>query len=407
MRRTHIALVALALVVVACSGDSGASTTTSTTSTLPPTTTTNPPPSTMVVEPEPVTDVIEVWAPAALIGALGDASAAYEIETGIDVQVVATDIEDILDRILDDPDGGPDVFVGPHVWLTALTRAGVAEPLTIPGEVVAGATEAVSLRGNWYAVPFGLDAIAQFRNPSALPTAPDTVESLTSGCGGTACLLLPEDSVEGHWPFLAGLGGYLFGPDEFAGWDVDDVGVDSDLAFAAGSLLDSIVNGGGILGDGDSTVIDRFVDGDAPLLWGDLTVLAALQTAGADFTVEALPTIGAQPSPVPLEITALWVNAFSPDKDAAIDLVERHLSQVDNARVMAIGLGLAPVDSDYSEDPDLAPFTRAGRDGDPVPTIEATTLAWEELAAAFTAIREGQDSEAAFDAAASNIRAES
>ena len=218
--------------------------------------------------------------------------------------------------------------------------------------------------------------------------------------------MLSEDSVEGHWPFFAGLSGYLFGPDEFEGWDKDDVGVDTEQALAAGAVLEAIVSGAGIMGDGDSTARERFIAGDAPLFWGDLEDLEALELAGVGFAVDPLPTIGGEPSPAPVEVTALWVNAFSAHKETAAFLVEQHLTTTENSSLLAIALGQAPVDVGFSGDSDLVPFTQGAIVGDPVPPIPAVTLAWEELALAFSAIRQGADAESALGAAASTIRAE-
>jgi maltose-binding protein MalE len=408
MRRFHSFIGVLALVTAACSG--AAADTTTTTTPVAVSTSSTAPPTTLAIEPPQTTTDLEIWAPAALVGPLGDAAAAFEIETGIAVEVIATDPDTMLETLLGDPGAGPDLFVGPHEWLTDLVTAGIAEPLAQRSDVVGGAAAAVQVRSVSYGAPIALDTIAQFRNPALLATAPSTVESFANGCtvrGATsACLLLPATSVDGHWPFVAGLGGYLFGPDEFAGWNRDDVGLDTPEAIAAGLVLDSILDGSGILGDGDTSARERFIVGDAPLLWGSTTDLSDLRDAGMSFVVDRLPTIGDQPSPAPVRVTALWVNAFSIDKEAATTLVENYLATPENTRTLAIALGQAPVDVDFSADAGLAPFTQGARVGHPVPPIHATEFAWAELATAFESIRNGASAQTALDGAASSIRAE-
>ena len=404
MRRVHIIIGALALVAAACSGGEATPSSTTTTTFLVTTTTTTPP-STMVAEPESSTSLIEVWAPAALVGPLTDAASAFEIDTGIDVEVEAADPETAIQQLLEDPEDGPDVYVAPHSWLIDLTDAGAAEPLSMPPEVVGAAAAAVQLRTFSYAIPIGLDTIAQFRNHSLLTTSPTTIESFAEGCPGGPCLALSPESVEGHWPFMAGLGGYLFGPHEYDGWDKDDVGLDTADAVAAGLILESIVDGAGILGDGSTTARDRFVAGEAPLFWGTTADLAAFDEAGMDVTVEPLPTIGDQAAVIPVSVTALWVNAFSVDKEAARRLVEGYLTTPENAATLAAALGLAPVDAGFDADPDLAAFTRGAVAGDPIPPIDATELAWVELADAFSSMRDGLDAQTAYEGAAANIRA--
>jgi arabinogalactan oligomer/maltooligosaccharide transport system substrate-binding protein len=409
MRTAPLIIGALSLVASACSG--GSSTPTTTTTTTPPvvTTSSTTPPSTMVVAGETATQTLEVWAPGALLGPLGDAAASFEIDTGIGVEVTAVELDVMLDLLLEDPGAGPDVYVAPHSWLIALTGSGLAEPLTIDPSVVAGAAAGVQLRGVGYAAPIGLDTIAQFRIPAALSTPPGTIEGFANGCvvdGATLpCLALSARSVEGHWPFFAAPGGYLFGPEEFEGWDKDDVGLDTAESLAGGLVLETVADGTGILGDGDSTARDRFVDGEAPLFWGTTDDLAALELAGIEFVVEELPTIGESAAAGPVSTTALWVNGFSSDKEAAAILVEEYLAVPQSARTLAIVLGLAPVDADFTDDADLAPFTLGARTGLPVPPIAATELAWIELADAFESIRSGGSSETTLRGAASNIRA--
>lgn len=409
MRKLAIIIGAMSLVAAACSG--GAADAPVTTTTTPPVVSTTPttPPSTMVVTPDRVTTALEIWAPNTLVGPIGDAADAFEIETGIDVEVTAVEIDVMLEMLLEDPAAGPDVFVGPHTWLTTLTDAGIAEPIAVDATVVAGAAAGVELRGITYAAPFGLDTVAQFRNPSLLGSSPTTLEAFESGCvvGGSAqpCLVLSATSVAGHWPFITALGGYLFGPDEFAGWDKDDVGVDTAEAIAGGFVLEQIAQGTGILGDGGSTARDRFVAGEAPLFWGTTADLAALEAAGMEFVVEELPSIGDVPAAGPVQTLDLWVNAFSEDKESAVVLVEEHLAIPQAARVLAIAAGYAPVDIDFESDADLVPFTREARVGLPVPPIDATSVAWTELADAFLAIRSGQAAADALRGAASSIRA--
>jgi arabinogalactan oligomer/maltooligosaccharide transport system substrate-binding protein len=411
MRTAPLIIGALSLVATACSGGSSAPTTTTTTAPPVVTTTSNTPPSTVVVPGRTATQTIEIWAPAALLGSLADAAAAFETDTGITVDVTAVEEEAMLALLLEDPAGGPDVYVGPHSWLITLTGSGLAEPLTADPSVVAGAADGVRLRGIEYAAPIGLDTLAQFRDPTALAASPSTVEAFAAGCvvDGTTlpCLALSASSVEGHWPFFTAPGGYLFGPEEFEGWDKDDVGLDTDASLAGGLVLASIVGGTGILGDDDtSTARDRFVNGEAPLFWGTTGDLAALEVAGAEFVVEALPTIGGAPAAGPVSTTALWVNGFSADKEAAVILVEEYLALPESARTLAIALGLAPVDTDFADDDaDLAPFTLGARTGLPVPPISAADLAWAELADAVASIRLGGSSETALRGAASNIRA--
>ncbi|MEE9297665.1 MAG: extracellular solute-binding protein [Acidimicrobiia bacterium] len=409
MRRIHISITILALVAAACTTTATTDTTRPAATSLVVTTTSTMPPPTLVVDPISAPDTLEVWVPDVLVRSVGSAAGAFEIDTGISVDVKAFDFENMLAVLLADPAGGPDVFIGPHTWLTELTRAGIAEPTEIRSEVVAGAAEAVTLRGFSYAAPLALDTVVQFRETNVMATAPESVEELAAGCPVgdevVPCLLLSSDSTGGHYPFITALGGYVFGPDEFDGWNSDDIGIAGAEAISGGLILESIIDGAGILGDGQSTAVERFIDGDAPLLWGDAASLAALGIAGVVFSTESIPSIGERTAPTPIRVTAAWINAFSAHKEAAAVLVNEYLANPVNAEPMAIALGMAPVTIGFQDDPHLIPFIQAARTGHPVPTIAATELAWSELAKAFEAIRGGDDVADSLIAAAANIRA--
>ncbi len=395
MRKHHILITALALLATACSSSTSGPTSSSSTTSLVVTTTSTTPPTTFVMAPPPATSSIEIWVPGVLVSQIRDTAAAFEIDTGIGVDITAVEMDSLLDQLVADPSSGPDAFIGPHSWLTVLTDAGIAEQLTAGSEVVAGALEAVTLRGIVLGAPLALDTIVQFRNTDSLATTPGTIESFAEGCPDGenigSCLLLATDSVAGHYPFITGTGGYIFGGDEFEGWDAQDVGVNSAEALAGGLILQTIIDGAGILGNGNSTVADRFAAGDAPLLWGDSATLAALTAAGAKFTVERLPTIAEVNAPTPIEVIVGWVNAFAPGKEAAVIFMRDYLAAPPSADPIAVTLGLVPVNVGFDTDPNLVPFIESARTGDPVPTIFQTEFAWEQLAVAFSDIRDGDD----------------
>ena len=415
MRRQHIFISALALVAAACTTSAvGPTTSSSSTTSLVVTPTSTFPSQVVVVSPSRGTNSIEIWVPADLKSQVQETATAFETDTGISVEITPVEFSSVLPHLLADPASGPDVFVGPHVWLSTLTAMGIAEPLQAPSEIVTGALAAVTLRGVVFGIPLALDTIVQFRNLDALVAVPETIESLAAGCPWDGeilpCLLLPADSVDGHYPFIAGAGGYMFGPDVFDGWDADDVGIDTAETLAGGLILETIVDGLGILGDGDSSVVDRFVAGEAPLLWGNtetlatLTEMAAVDPFGVSFTVERLPSIAETTAPTPVRVTAAWVNAFSPGKEVALQFVTEYLGTSSSANAIALTLRMAPANIEFDPESELDVFIESAGTGDVVPTITEADYAWERLAVAFAGIREGGDSAEILSAAALMIR---
>ena len=109
------------------------------------------------------------------------------VRIGMMVSVIMTLVTVMVVGVL----SGPDAFVGPHSWLADLTRAGVAEPLELRSDIVAGATAAVSLRGFAYAAPIALDTIVQFRNSELLGSPPESIESLSTSCPAGCLASIP------------------------------------------------------------------------------------------------------------------------------------------------------------------------------------------------------------------------
>ena len=349
-----------------------------------------------------------MWVPQALLEAVAPAVDAFEIETGIAVVVTEVESDAVFEQLTTDATAGPDVFVGPHGWLTTLAASGVVEPVPAANDVAAGAIDAVTLRNVVYGSPIALDTIVQFRNTATLPTAPTSIESLVAGCPGepdedpVPCLAVATDSVDGHYPFLAGLGGYVFARDEFKGWDSQNIGIDGAEALAGIEILDDLLSGTGMFGDGSSTAEERFLDGVAPLVWGDRASLDVITDGDVAFTVETLPLIGDQPAPTPVRATVAWVNATSPSKEAALIFVSDYLAPTRDA--LAIALGLAPVSTGFSDDPHLIAYVESASTGQAVPTIFQTEYAWETLAEAFDDIRTGDDSAEVLQSAAATIK---
>ena len=110
-------------------------------------------------------------------------------------------------------------------------------------------------------------------------------------------------------------------------------------------------------------------------------------------------------TPTPVHVTAAWVNAFSPAKEAAVAFVGEYLAVPATADQIAVSLGLAPVNIGFDADPNLTPFVESARTGDAVPTIFQTDFAWEELADAFDDIRrQGDDVAGSLQSTATAIR---
>jgi len=423
MRRS-ILVTWLATLAAACSG-SGASTTTTTDArpVTPQVTVANTTPTTAVAETSAAEGPLLIWVSSEEVAdaviARGD---AYTAATGVEVFVLtilsAPDDEQLfLDELLagefpEPPEGVdlpptleelrrlPDLVIGPHTWLAELAEAGLAGPVALPEGLPAGAVEAVTLRGFTVGVPVAVDTIVQYRNPSLMATAPADVSDIACA-DGVACLLLPGDGdADVHYPFLASLGGYVFGADTAHGFATDDVGVASPEAITAAAILQGLIEEGAVASATDRAESrSRFASGEAALIWDGAAVLPNL----SDAVVEPLPMIGSIPAIGPVRVTAAWINAAGSHTTEAAEFAVEHLASIQGSTAIARALGMAPVWSDGASDGERVIITAAGT-GAAVPYIPEGVAAWEALARAFERIHDGTSAGIALTDAADEIR---
>jgi len=419
MRRS-ILLVAMAVLGAACTPGATTTTTTSppivTTPTTPATT-----PTTAVVDLPPAAGPLLVWVGSeALAEAVVAQADAYTAATGVEVFVITVFSEPdndrgFLDALLESPDTilvpgseeppegfdrAPDIFIGPHTWLTELAEAGLAEPVDLPGGLPEGAVAAVTLRGFTIAVPVALDSVVQFRNPDLMPEAPGDLSDLQCPAD-LACLLMPGDGdPDIHYPFLVGVGGYLFGGDAEFGFAADDVGVDSSEAIASAAILQGLVEGGAVATAADrADARTRFAAGEAALIWDGAAAIGDLDSA----VIEPLPTISLNPPISVVRVTAAWVNPAGSFKTEAAEFALQYLGGVEGSTAIAGALGLIPVWPDEATRTERR-FIEAADTGHPVPYITEAVVAWEELAEAFARIHDGTSAGTALVDAADAIR---
>ena len=74
------------------------------------------------------TQIVTIWAPAAVTSSLQGISGAFEDEYGVVIQFSNVELEQIKSRI--DAGNYPDIFFGTHSWTQELAAAGVVAKLS-------------------------------------------------------------------------------------------------------------------------------------------------------------------------------------------------------------------------------------------------------------------------------------
>ncbi|WP_420114607.1 sugar ABC transporter substrate-binding protein, partial [Pseudactinotalea sp.] len=218
MRRSIMiaAAAGLTLALAACQGGG---------ETTDPTTDTDATPGEETTAPE-MSGSLTIWADELRADALADIAASFQDETGVAVEVVQKNFDDIRPEFLAAaPTGeGPDIIVGAHDWTGELVTAGVVAAVDLgatASEFSEVAVNAFSYDGQNFGVPYGIENIALVRNDGMTDAEPTTWDELVAAgeeAGGEYPLLLQQDAEGGDayhmYPFQTSFGAPVFATDE-------------------------------------------------------------------------------------------------------------------------------------------------------------------------------------------------
>jgi arabinogalactan oligomer/maltooligosaccharide transport system substrate-binding protein len=356
-----------------------------------------------------------IWTDNLKVGAVRSVAQTFAKANGISVkvQVVSSDLQ--TNFVTADAAGnGPDVVVGAHDWIGNLVQNGAVDPLPISPEQLSAYSElavrAVTYGGQLYGIPYGVEAVALYRNTAV---APDPVSSLDEAFEiGTAAvragkvdsafnLPVGQNGDAYHMqPVLTSFGGYLFGTDPQGDYDPADLGLAKPAAIEAAKRIASLgEKGAGVLRrsiSGDNSIA-LFTAGKAAFLESGPWALNDVKKSGVKYAVQPLPGFeGQEPAQPFMGAQAFMVAANGENKAFAQEFVA---SGVNNEKAMRTMFDLARLPPAMktvakqvgAEDPDIAVFTAAAERAAPMPAIPAMASVWEPLGKAYSAIVGGAD----------------
>ncbi len=353
---------------------SAAATTTAATSGPP--TTGAPPPSTIPPPADRLTIVVDELraSPLAEIGQ------AYGAATGVSVTVETRSVAESLAGALIAEDAGdlPDVLLVPHDAVGRLADLGhLAELDFETGGLDDRALAGFTVGGRLYGLPYGLEAVALFRNTDLVPTAPATWTELAEQCRSlepNQCLGVPEDFFH-HAGLLFTGGGYLFGD----AWDVADLGVEQ--AVAGARLIRRLV-ADGVLGRpaGYPELAGEFARSELAFLVAGPWHVAPARDAGPPFAVSALPGEGRDPAR-PLVGIQGFVTAANGREELSEELLRRLANEPAAMAELALADWRVPalMAARAELPPEVGGFLRSVTDGTIIPNLPAVGELWTPL----------------------------
>ncbi len=364
-----------------------------------------------------------VWTDSLKIDAVKQVAETFGEANGITVKVQAIS-EDLQGSFVtaDAAGNGPDVVVGAHDWIGNLVQNGAIDPLNLTPDELSGysekAVQATTYDGKLYGVPYGVEALALYRNKDVAPDEPATMDdAIAAGEAAVksgkveSALNLPVGELGDAYhmePILTSFGGYIFSYDEASGYDAQDVGIGKDGSIKAAQEISKLAKAKvlrtSISGDNS---IALFTSGKAAFLVSGPWALADVKKAGFDYGIQPVPGFAGEDAAAPfMGAQAFMVAAHGKNKDIAQEFVNNGVNSEEAMMVLYKGTQLPPAMTavqDQVDDPDLAVFTDAANAAAPMPAIPAMASVWEPLGKAYSAIVSGKDPVATIKSAGETI----
>ena len=364
-----------------------------------------------------------VWTDSLKIDAVKKVAEDFGAANGITVKVQAIS-EDLQGSFVtaDAAGNGPDVVVGAHDWIGNLVQNGAIDPLNLAPDELSGysekAVQATTYDGKLYGVPYGIEALALYRNTEVVPDEPKTMDDVISSGEAAvkagkvdSALNLPVGELGDAYhmePILTSFGGYIFKYDDATGYDAQDVGIGKEGSIKAAEEISKLAQAKvlrtSISGDNS---IALFTSGKAAYLVSGPWALADVKKAGFDYAIQPVPGFAGQDPAQPfMGAQAFMVAAHGKNKDIAQEFVNNGVNSEDAMMSLYEGTQLSPAMTavqDQVDDPDLTVFTDAANAAAPMPAIPAMASVWEPLGKAYAAIVSGKDPVATIKSAGDTI----
>ncbi len=367
-----------------------------------------------------------IWADDLRAKALKPLADQYAAENGVTVRVeaIAKDIQTKF-KTASQAGTGPDIVVWANDVIGDFVANGAIDPVQLAD--TSGfdpvAVKAMTYQKQLFGVPYSVENIALFINPDLVKACPATMEDVVSQ--GQALvkaktvkeIMALQVGLKGDpyhiWPLWVSAGGSFFGQDANGDPDAKNVTVDAAGSLAAGAKLKALGEKGvGALKRSidNTNAIPLFFNKQTAFLFSGPWATADIKKAGTPYDICPIPPFKDGTTATPfVGVNGFYVASKGKNKTLAQDFatsflttqaVQTALYQAE-ARRPAL---LASLDEVKADNPDIAKFQAAGKDGVSLPVIPAMGQVWGPFGTAEAAIVGGADVTTSLTAAAKAIR---
>lgn len=311
---------------------------------------------------------------------------------------------------------GPDIVMFAHDRFGDWAAGGLIDPVSPSAELKDGilptAWDAVTIGGKTWGYPVGVEAVGLVYNKKLVPTPPATFEEIASLKlpDGVKPILWDYNNAYFTFPMMMAGGAYAFQKGADGNYDGKDTGVNNEGAIAGGNQLKKMIDDGVMAKGVDYGVMDgAMAKGEVAMVLNGPWSWAGYKNAGIDVGVAPIPSVAGKASKPFVGVFAFAINAASPNKDLAKELIENYILTDESLEIWnktgQLG-ALADISAGEKQgsDPAIAATIANVAIGVPMPSNPEMGAFWSAMGPALSNITSGtQDVKPALDDAAKRI----
>lgn len=345
----------------------------------------------------------------------------FTADTGIKVTVAHPDQVEVKFMQTAATQNGPDIMMWAHDRFGEWFAAGLLAPLNPSDEEKAKFAkvgwDAVTVNGKIVGYPVAIEAVSLLCNNKLVKSAPENFEDFYKlgdklKKDGVKPIIWSYTTPYFSYPLIAAQGGYSYKKVN-GGYDVKDTGVNNAGAKAGMQFISDLITKGYMEKGADYGVMEaQFAKGKVACIINGPWGWPNYDGAKVDFSVYKLPKLGGQPAKAFVGVTALAINAASPNKELATEFIENYLltdeglEAVNNDKALGV-VALNSFQAKLDKDPRIETTKENALNGDPMPAVPEMNKFWSSFETALKNVCSGrQGVNEAADTAAKRILSE-
>ncbi len=342
----------------------------------------------------------------------------FTADTGIKVTVAHPDQVEVKFQQTAATGNGPDLIMWAHDRFGEWSKAGLISPLTISDEVKSRFSkvgwDAMTVDGKIVGYPVAIEAISLICNNKFVKSAPENFEDLmTLGDKlkkeGVKPIIWAYTTPYFSYPLISAQGGYAF-KKEGNSYNVKNTGIANEGSKAGLHFIEKLLDKGYMDKGADYGVMEaQFTKNKAACIINGPWGWPNYDQSKVDFSVYKLPKLGGKPAKAFVGVTGFAVNAASPNKDLAVELLENYLltddglGTINNDKALGV-VALNSFQQKLDKDPRISVTKENAENGEPMPSIPEMSKFWSSFETALKNITSGRQSvEEAAEIAAKRI----